>query len=947
MAVTGISDFVALLGRSQLLSKQDLAAVRSQVTQHSDACSVARRLVEIGRLTRWQAQQLLAGRSRFFLGKYKLLDKLGEGGMGAVFKAEQNPLKRIVAIKIVAREVMKKPDAAARFRREIETAGALAHPNIIRALDADSVGNTHFLVMEYAAGEDLNRLLKRYGRLPVDWSCECIRQAAVGLQHAHERGLVHRDIKPGNLLIVPRPEGWPQVKILDLGLARLTSEVQTAELTSTGQVLGTIDYIAPEQAKNTKTADIRADIFSLGCTLYKMLTGQPPFPGENAVEKLMARATTEAPPASRLRHDLPPQIDRILASMLAHDPQERFQTPAEVAHALDAVVHQDAAGEDTGAIAPSQKTLDSAVEAEADTSLNEFLESLAEGAAEESTPQTAAFDPYHKWLGISPDEQPPDHYRLLGVNRFERDADVIQEAADQRMGHVRTHQNGKYGDLSQKLLNEIAAARVVLLNSQKRAAYDRQLRAQLAPAATGAPPLVQVADEESISDRMAGGHPSSFPIWIAGGSVATLLVVILGLLALLAGSSDDQQAENGLNDQTAFVQPSDLSAADDPPGKTNQTSVPPKKGATRPPFSKSKGPVQSPRKGPPQRFPEPPLKQPPQQKTPPETSTEDPEPKPPAPEVDEPVRDPVRVSEPVVVKEARMLTGHDEAVQCVDFAPSGQFLISAGRDGKARLWSADSARLVRTFEGHSDWVVDAAFSADGTRLLTASWDNSVRLWDVGNGRQLKVFPQLDEPAISVAFSPDGSLALAGDWGGTLHIWNLQTGQELRRIEDHVGAVSGVAPLPSGALAVTGDWGSHLHVWNLIKGEKVRTLSGHTDRVMAVTLSPDARYVLSGSYDHTARLWNVREGKQVLQLKGHAAAVLSVAFSPDGRYGLTASRDQTVRIWELSSGQEVARLLGHEGPVWSAAFSPDGRSVVSGSQDKSVRIWSVPAIAPST
>ena len=297
---------------------------------------IAKGLVARGWLTNWQAEHLLAGRHSFFLGRYKLLDQIGSGGMGAVFLAEHAALGRTVALKLLAGELSRDRASLARFQQEIQAVSALDHPNIVTAFDADSVGETHFLVMEYAEGQSLADLLRERGPAPVNWACECVRQVAEGLQHAWERGLVHRDIKPSNLLVSTAVEGEaPLVKILDLGLARVVSErADDAGLTQTGQVLGTPDYISPEQAANTRTADIRSDLFSLGVTFYRMLTGELPFSGTTVMEKLMARATETPGSVRMLRPDVPEPVAAIVRKLLARDPSARFQTPRELALAV-------------------------------------------------------------------------------------------------------------------------------------------------------------------------------------------------------------------------------------------------------------------------------------------------------------------------------------------------------------------------------------------------------------------------------------------------------------------------------------------------------------------------------------------------------------------------------------------------------------------------------------
>src|SRR5687768_8431393 len=216
--------------------------------------------------------------------EYKLLAKLGEGGMGAVYKALHTRLDKIVALKILPTDRMRDGGAVARFQREMKAVGRLDHPNIVRAMDAGEEAGMHFLVMEYVEGIDLSLLAKNVGPLPVADACELVRQAALGLQEAHEHGMVHRDIKPSNLILAKsrRKNSPPTLKILDLGLALLSETLapDSGGLTTSGQMMGTIDYMAPEQAGDTHQVDIRADIYSLGATLYRLLTGAAPFSGD-------------------------------------------------------------------------------------------------------------------------------------------------------------------------------------------------------------------------------------------------------------------------------------------------------------------------------------------------------------------------------------------------------------------------------------------------------------------------------------------------------------------------------------------------------------------------------------------------------------------------------------------------------------------------------------------
>jgi serine/threonine protein kinase len=284
--------------------------------------------------------------------RYRVQELLGVGGMGSVYKAEHLLMERPVALKLISPALTTDPATVDRFRREVKAAGRLKHPNIVMAHDAEQAGDWHFLVMEFVEGKSLARIVAEQGPLPVRQACYYIHQAALGLQHAHERGMVHRDIKPHNLMRTPED----QIKILDFGLARVARETVSAgvpvvdsagampaasagtansgSLTQVGTVMGTPDYIAPEQITDARTADIRADIYSLGCTLYDLLAGHPPFAQGPVIAKVMAHREQTPPSLSELRKDLPPELVRVVGRMMAKDPAKRYQTPGEVVAAL-------------------------------------------------------------------------------------------------------------------------------------------------------------------------------------------------------------------------------------------------------------------------------------------------------------------------------------------------------------------------------------------------------------------------------------------------------------------------------------------------------------------------------------------------------------------------------------------------------------------------------------
>jgi serine/threonine-protein kinase len=334
MPVEGLTGFLADLERYGLLTPAQLQELRGRGATGPDAHQLAGDLIRRGWLTPLQANRLLQGQGQgLVLGPYVLLERLGQGGMGQVYKARHALLDRLVALKVLRAELLERPNALERFRREIQASGKLTHPNVVLAHDANQVGDTFFLVMEHVAGTDLAKLLKQRGRLPPGEAADYVRQAALGLQHAHEHGLVHRDVKPSNLMLTTPGR---VVKVLDLGLARLQAEANASSgsLTHEGDVMGTPDYIAPEQAMDSRSADVRADVYSLGCTLYHLLSGQPPFPGGSVPQKLFQHQKATPTPVEQLCPEVPAGLAAVVGRMMAKRPEDRYPTPGEVAAAL-------------------------------------------------------------------------------------------------------------------------------------------------------------------------------------------------------------------------------------------------------------------------------------------------------------------------------------------------------------------------------------------------------------------------------------------------------------------------------------------------------------------------------------------------------------------------------------------------------------------------------------
>lgn len=348
MAIESVDTLLAVLRRTQLFAPDQVDEVARELGPHyDDPQALAEHLVQIEWLTPYQFEKLFAGEWELLaIGPYTLLDRLGEGGVSEVYKAWDTLRGQVVALKVLRQHLTAQHEAVRQFQRELQAMPRLNHPNVIRTYEAHQLGAVHYFAMEYVEGMDLEKYVQTVGPLPVEIAADYVRQVAQGLQHAHQFGLVHRDVKPANLFLInpPLPVAAsagslrrgpdPVVKILDWGLARIqlsadeAREVDVAELGSEkGVLIGTADYVSPEQARDATIVDTRGDIYGLGCTFVYLLTGQPPFPSRTLMQKLMQHQQAPPPSVRSLRPDVPEELDHLIQKMMAKMPADRFQIP--------------------------------------------------------------------------------------------------------------------------------------------------------------------------------------------------------------------------------------------------------------------------------------------------------------------------------------------------------------------------------------------------------------------------------------------------------------------------------------------------------------------------------------------------------------------------------------------------------------------------------------------